>query len=323
MRPSIALAETATDRETARLLMDRGDEQLERGDLETALASYRGAHELMHVPTTGIELARCLEKTGRLVEARDAAIEVLRMPAAAEEPHAFKVARAAAQQFASKLVDQIPLLRIEITPPQAAQRGSLSIDGNRVPVAAVGLPYSLNPGQHSILLSAPGFQAFGQNINLDRSERRSLVVELKPLPPEAPPPRKPTPKLDVPPLSRLSNTETPPSVPWPVWLGIGAGGVGLLVGSVAGAISLDRAKDAKSACAANRCPPEAKSDRDAALAAANVSNLGFVLGAVGASVSIASWWLSRPTQAHQPTAMTLGLTTSAHGGLLQLGGTLW
>src|SRR5215216_121208 len=68
---TVAWAESAEDRESARQFLDRGDEQVEKGELEGALASYQAAHELMHVPTTGLEVARLLVKLGKMVEARD------------------------------------------------------------------------------------------------------------------------------------------------------------------------------------------------------------------------------------------------------------
>ena len=120
-RSTVAWAENAEDRESARQLLDRGDEQEEKGELEGALASYRAAHELMHVPTTGFEVARISAKLGKLVEARDVALEVIRMPTMARESKPFKVARAAAESLARELAPQIPSLRLELT-PEAEQR---------------------------------------------------------------------------------------------------------------------------------------------------------------------------------------------------------
>ena len=45
-------------------------------DLEGALKRYEAAHEIMGVPTTGIEVARTRAKLGQLVEARAVAIEL-------------------------------------------------------------------------------------------------------------------------------------------------------------------------------------------------------------------------------------------------------
>jgi isocitrate lyase len=80
-------AQTDEQRNTARDLMDQGDERVAHQDYAAALTLYRAAHDIMNVPTTGIEVARTLSSLGKLVEARDAALEVLKLPEAPNEPN--------------------------------------------------------------------------------------------------------------------------------------------------------------------------------------------------------------------------------------------
>jgi hypothetical protein len=49
---------TASEKETARGLMDEGHAKDDRGDHAGALESFRAADALMHVPTTGLEVGR-------------------------------------------------------------------------------------------------------------------------------------------------------------------------------------------------------------------------------------------------------------------------
>lgn len=320
-----ALAQTAADRETARVLMDDGDEQLEKGAFEAALKLYLGAHEIMHVPTTGIEVARAYARMEKLVEARDAALEVLRMTAVPEEPLPFREARAAADKLARDLAPQIPLLRVEVTPPEAAQRASLSIDGGSVPRAALGFRYSLNPGEHRLRLSADGFQPSELGVVLARGERKSVRIDLEPSPVSSL--RSQTAR------GRPSNLPTEAAANegglksarplWPLWLGAGLGGTGLVVGTVAGVVSLDRTKAAKKFCDGNDCTPAAKPDRDAALTAATVSNIGFGVAALGVALSITGWWLSRPSPPGTASTTTLRVGAEAGGGRLELDGAFW
>ena len=75
--PRIARAEpTAGDKETARSLMDEGDRKFAAKDFKGALDAYQGAHAIMGVPTTGIEVAKAQEALGLLVEARDTLLAV-------------------------------------------------------------------------------------------------------------------------------------------------------------------------------------------------------------------------------------------------------
>jgi hypothetical protein len=313
-----AAAQNATEREAARLLMDRGDEQVDRGDLSAALTLYQGAHEIMHVPTTGVEVARTLARLGKLVEARDAALQVSNMPMAAAEPKPFQHARAAADELARELSGQIPWLSIEVSPPEVMPISTLRIDGG-VANAVSGSPYPLNPGEHSLVLSAPRYGDTSVSVALARGERRSLRLQLEPLPAARPQPLAQVPKGRAVPQSPSAGDGT--GVAWPVWLGVGLSGAGILVGTVAGIVALDRASDARVFCEGNRCPPEAQPDLDAALLAAGVSNVGWALAGVGAALSLTSLWLtSRSRQAKASPSVAVSVTP--HGAALICEGAL-
>ncbi|MFZ5890094.1 MAG: PEGA domain-containing protein [Myxococcota bacterium] len=323
---SQASAQTAADRETARRLMDRGDEQVQRGDLAAALTFYRGAHEIMHVPTTGIEIARTLAALGQLAEARDAALEVLRMPARAAEPTPFAEARAQAEQMAGELAAKIPTLTVSAPQLEKISGATLDIDGNEVPRAAIGLPQSLNPGKHRVRLSAPGYVPVEKSVTLVANDHQSLRIELEALSPAlatAPAPASP---FTAPP-ERLSSP--PPSsarassrLGWPFWAGAAVGGAGLVTGGLAGVVSLKRAHDAREQCDGNVCPEAARSDRDASLAAAWVSNVGFACALLGAGVSVGSWLLSNADEPRKAQPASWTVTSVAGGGVITWRGSL-
>src|SRR6478752_8006949 len=310
---SVAWAQNAQDRESARQLLDRGDAQLEQGDLEGALASYRAAHELMHVPTTGLEVARISAKLGKLVEARDVALEVIRMPAAAREAKPFKVARAAAEDLARELATQIPTLRLELTPEAAADQASLEIDERSVPPAALGLGYALNPGRHRVQIAATGYRPVAQDITLRPGETKTLRVKLV---------LAPTAKVQPPPPPEASPAPPPErSSTWPQWVGFSLGGAGLVAGTVAGILSLNRTRAAKEHCTGNLCTPEAEHDLNAAMTMANISNAGFGVAVLGASIGLTSYLLSGNTP--QSTDTTLHFAAGPGVATVRLQGTLW
>jgi hypothetical protein len=310
---SVAWAQNAQDRESARQLLDRGDEQVEQGDLAGALASYRAAHELMHVPTTGLEVARISAKLGKLVEARDVALEVIRMPAAAREAKPFKVARAAAEDLARELATQIPTLRLELTPEAAADQASLEIDERSVPPAALGLGYALNPGRHRVQIAATGYLPVAQDITLRPGETKTLRVKLV-LAPKAKVQRPPPPEASPAPPPERSST-------WPQWVGFSLGGAGLVAGTVAGILSLNRTRAAKEHCTGNLCTPEAEHDLNAAMTMANISNAGFGVAVLGASIGLTSYLLSGNTP--QSTGTTLHFAAGPGVATVRLQGTLW
>lgn len=317
-------AQTAADRETARLLMDRGDERVEQGDYAAALTLYLGAHEIMRVPTTGIEVARTYAQLGQLIEARETALEVLSLPVTADEPRPFIEARAAAAALLRELEGQIPSLVIELRPFEAARIASVRIDGKVLPRASLGTPHPLNPAEHRVEVIAAGFQPIQQQITLERGERRSLTLELRPAPapalaqPVAPRTSSPRPE-DAPPRERPAPGA---SVPWLTWAGLGLGGAGVIAGSVAGVLALDHASAAKEFCTGNRCLPEARHDRDEALRLATISNIGWAVAGVGLAVGVTSWLVSRPERSAGPVT-GVGFTASAETGMVHWTGTLW
>src|SRR4051794_16154924 len=73
---------SASERETARSLMQDGDRLLSSGDPMNALKCYQAAHAIMHVPTTGVAVAKTQAEVGQLVEARSSALDVLSIPTA-------------------------------------------------------------------------------------------------------------------------------------------------------------------------------------------------------------------------------------------------
>ncbi|HYQ30085.1 MAG TPA: PEGA domain-containing protein [Polyangiaceae bacterium] len=267
----------------------------------------------MHVPTTGLEVARISAKLGKLVEARDVALEVIRMPAAAREAKPFKVARAAAEDLARELATQIPTLRLELTPEAAADQASLEIDERSVPPAALGLGYALNPGRHRVQIAATGYRPVAQDITLRPGETKTLRVKLV---------LAPTAKVQPPPPPEASPAPPPErSSTWPQWVGFSLGGAGLVAGTVAGILSLNRTRAAKEHCTGNLCTPEAEHDLNAAMTMANISNAGFGVAVLGASIGLTSYLLSGNTP--QSTGTTLHFAAGPGVATVRLQGTLW
>ena len=74
--PPTSTGPSQEDRARANALMDDGDAKVASGDLAGALTSYETAHAIMRVPSTGIEVAKTLDKLGKLLPALAAAREV-------------------------------------------------------------------------------------------------------------------------------------------------------------------------------------------------------------------------------------------------------
>lgn len=129
LAPPTFAAPSEADKVRARALMDQGDALVEKQQLSDALAKYREAHTLMKVTTTGIEVARVLEKLGRLVEAREVAAEVAAIPAAPGESPALTSARNAAAALLKGLDARVPSVTVRMR--GASSDAVLRVDGDR------------------------------------------------------------------------------------------------------------------------------------------------------------------------------------------------
>ena len=296
---------TAADRETARSLMDDGDRKTEAHDDAGALRSYRAADEMMHVPSTRIEVAKALVRLGQLIEARDEALALIRLPKGDSEPAPFLLARLDAERLAASLGARIPTLTLHVTGLDADQVPTVRVDGALVTPDALPLPRRANPGAHHIVATAAGRADVALDVHL--AEGQTAPVELPfgpplqvapPPPVVAPPPPTPLPALPpaLPPESRSPGAAT--------WAALGVGAGGLVVGTIVGILELSKASTVKAACNGNACPESQRSDLSSANTLANVSNVALGVGVVGAAVG-AVLYLTAPRGPVQPSVGVL------------------
>jgi hypothetical protein len=276
--PALA-APTAADRESARALMDQGRSAEQKGDHKAALAAYKGADAIMHVPITGVAVAKSYVALGQLVEARDQALTVSRLPVEGKEPPVMVAARKEADELASSLGPRIPTLTITVKIP-ATFKPDVTVDDVVVPYDALVAPRRLNPGHHVIIAKAASVE---RKAEIDLAERDAKTVTL-----EFP--------NDLKGPVVVAKTETKPAEPEKkktktlisplVWIGIGVAGVGAITGGITGAISLSSVSTAKEGCRDSLCPPETHGDLDSAQTTATISNIAFVVAGVGAATAV-------------------------------------
>jgi hypothetical protein len=174
--PALGDTPSAADKETARALLLDGRAKLAAHDYDGALRSFKAAHAIMHVPTTGLDYANGLAAKGRLVEARVLAIEVSRMPPQPGEPEAFADARMNAAGLAERLAARIPAVVVTVKGLPPGVEPKVTLDGAPLPAATLGLPRKLDPGAHVLAASAAGFAPAEQRVEI--GETAKVTVEL-------------------------------------------------------------------------------------------------------------------------------------------------
>lgn len=285
----IARAEpTAADRETARTQMNEGDRLFGARDYADALRSYLAAHAIMGVPTTGIEVAKAQEALGLLVEARDTLLQVSRYPQKADEPKAYSRARERAVEHAPVLAARIPSIAIVVSGIEESTPIQGSIDGDVIPAAAVGIPRKVNPGKHTVRVSAPGYVDATTEVTVREAENAQARLSLEKGPSKAATPFVPaTPGETVLPVAP-APPEPPPPAPSNTlaYFGFGLGAVGIVAGSITGLLAFSKTSDIKSNCTGNQCDPRYESDINSSKMMGTISTISFAVGVVGAGVGV-------------------------------------
>ena len=259
---------SASDKETARQLMDSGDEKFERGDYAGALKDYQGADSIMGVSSTGYAVGRTLAQLGRLIEARDKLLTVMRMPPVDGESPILLKARVEANRLQSEVADRIPSLKLQITGVPDDADVTIRIGGQPVPAQTMALPRTVDPGTHEIDGSCPGYEKVTLKITVTEGEQRQVEVVFKRA------------------QQGADGTAEDDGISPLVIAGFSVGGVGIIIGAITGGVSLAQASDVKDQCTNDVCPTALEEDRDSSVTLAHVSTASFIIGGSGVALGV-------------------------------------
>jgi hypothetical protein len=264
-----------SDRETARSLMDDGDAKRDKNDFKAALKSYEAADAIMHVPTTGLEVARAQAQLGLLLEARETLGRVNRLLPKPGEPTPFAAARKTAEALTAELGARIPSVTVLVTNAEPGQTTVVVFDGEIVPPAASAAPRKVNPGRHSVVARSGSLEK-KQDFDVAERESKTVTFDLKPAVVGVPPkPEEP--------VVTSSSSSLPKIL---IFGGFGLGLVGIGVGSVTGLMSISQVSDLKQGCPNNVCRLTSQSDIDSAKSLGTISTIAFIAGGVGVGAGI-------------------------------------
>jgi len=276
---------SASDLESARGALLAGRALRAKGDLAGALEKFKAAHVLAHTPVTGIELAKAHADLGQPVEARDVCFEIGRMPVAVGETGRSREARAEANKLAEAMKGKVATLLVELkTPPNRA--AVVKVDGVEVPEAALAAGRKVNPGKHVVTARIDEGPEASVSATLGEGEKKSVEIA-----PEAPA-KVASAGTGAPPPTLLPAEVERKTLSPLVPIGFGVGTAGLIVGSVAGIVALNKKSALDAGCQKTPsgtqvvCSESNASDLSTARGAATVSTVGFVVAGVGAAVGV-------------------------------------
>jgi hypothetical protein len=276
-------------KELARDLMQKGRDARTAHDNKVALESFKAADDIMHVPTTGFEVARSQVDLGLLVEAHETLLRVMHIAERPDDSQAFRDARGYAKVLDDEIVPRIPQIKIRIEGPPADRVTSVAVDGVGLPLGAMLVPYKINAGHHVVVAKTSAAEGRAE-IDVQERETKDVVVRIVDTATPTPVPTgvtsAPPPVPEEPPTTRTG----PGTIGW---IGFGVAGAGVLVGAVTGVISLSDKGSLDSQCNGTRCPPSAYDTLHGANTLATVSTISFIVAGIGAGVGVTSWLLRR------------------------------
>ena len=280
----------------ARALGQEGVKLADAGNCSEAVDRLARAEKMFHAPTTLGRLGECQVQIGKIVEGTENLNRVVREQLAPGAPAAF----AAAQERAKKVLDEakpkIAKLKIAVAAPSDAQV-SVKIDGESVPLANLNMNRPIDPGEHHIEATAPGFKPASAKVKLAEGGVDSIALTLEPDPNAA----KATPATVVinspSPAQPAEQPKTDQgSSRVPAYAAFGVGVIGLGVGTVTGLMASSKKSDLESQCDANgACPESARDTLDSGKTLGTVSTIGFVVGAVGVAAGVFLYLTSGPS----------------------------
>jgi hypothetical protein len=176
--PALAAAQGASDSEaSADKLFDEGLKLLDAGKFDAACQAFEDSLRHSHQFKFGLltNIAYCHEKQGRTATAWSELNEAAFQAEKRGDKRAIN-ARQRADALRSRLA------KLVISVPPASQLPGLAVqrDGAAVPSEKFGQPIPVDPGSHTVEVSAPGYQAWSTHVDVTEPEQ-TVPVEVPPL----------------------------------------------------------------------------------------------------------------------------------------------
>jgi hypothetical protein len=288
---SLVLAPTfarADDTAGAQALFNDGKKLMTSGKYADACPKLEESQRLAPAIGTKFNLADCYEHTGRLASAWAAFLSVAAAAKNASQPQREKAARDRAAALEPKLS------RMAVGVPDASKAVGMEVrrDGDVIGEAEWGEAMPVDPGEHTVTVTAPGKRAWKAIVEVQGTASVAKVI----VPPLDDEPVAPvaTPTPSVTPSTTPTATPTSPPTPTsktPGWVLVTAGGASLVGGGVFWALRSSEASKLTGECGptGQSCPPSAANDISSGKTYDGLSVGLFVVG--GACVVAGATWL--------------------------------
>jgi len=268
---------------------------LDQGRYREACRTFERSLEIQASPGTLLNLGNCYEQDGDLARALSTFERAVADSQLEQNEVRRKAWTDAGNQRKDSLLARVPVLNLTPSPTPGA---SVRLDGEAL-TQVLG-PVRLNPGHHTLEVSAPGKRTLTKELELHISERAELVLPvLEDAAVAAAPAAAPVP-AQVPPAASSGAS------PWP-WVLVGSGALLATAGVVTGFMAKSKEKELEEGCGPGPdcANPDLRSTRDSGEA---LELATYVLWAAGGASMIAGFTLFAldSGEKEKPTQVSLG-----------------
>lgn len=284
---AFAAEPTPQDIAQARELGQQAQAAFDAGNFADSEKLWTGAANLYPAaPTLTLGLARTQAKLGKFVLAQENYNKIIREQSQnANAPPAFKDALEAAKTEVGAVSSKIASVVIVVEGPSDPV---VTLDGQAVSSAGLGLKRPVDPGTHVVKAEAPGYEPAEVSFQVAESGAAEAKLSLKQSA-EAPAAATTTDassagssdKVDV--QSKGGNKTL-------AIVALGVGGAGLVFGSVTGILALGKHGDLSDRCPEGRCTSDMSGDIDSYKTMGTLSTIGFIVGGVGVAAGAVLWF---------------------------------
>jgi len=269
-------------RNAAREMGREGAIAFREGDFARAQDLLHRAYDLVPAPTIALYEARSLVELGRLVEAAERYEITKRTKLDDDASEAFIQSVEDAGVELEELRPRIPRLTIVVEGPEPGADLVVKLDGTLVPAPLLGVPRTIDPGQHLVEASHPGYAPASSEVSVTEGQSSEVLLPLV-LQAGAPPVETPVEESSGFGFQEVAG-----------YGALGVGVVALTIGIVSGIKMSGHQSDLDEKCVDDVCPDDSVSDLDSFRSARTLSFIGYGVGIVGLGAG-AALLLSAPT----------------------------
>jgi hypothetical protein len=304
-----------SDKAMAESLFRDAQELKKAGNVAAACARFEQSQKLEAKLGTLLNLATCHEDLGRTATAWGEFLEAAGQAGRAGEEKRAEYAREHAKTLEAKL-SKIVFVRHDVGGGEL----TFAIDGRALDAGIAGAPLPVDPGKHTLAVTAAGRQPWVADVNvpagpvlvtIDVPALAATPVASAPAPAPPPPAASSAPPrpAEPPPPRRKDDG----GLPVASTVAFSIGGAGALLGAVTGGVSLAMTSSLKSKCTNKICPDAELSKLSTANTVANVSNVGFAVAGAGLLTGLVVMLVASPSR--DDRALTVVPIGTAGAGL--------